>query len=195
MLFKGKRGTEKPIEIFVALFVILAVALLMLRLFQTQITDQQQELDEFQRESKLQNLKQEAVSHCQSQCSRASSDGCSLRSLAQLCITYGSDRIRPPDYLDLNLDGVMNMDTTLLVGVGVCEDEVPCHALMSSCCGHQINAQTCKGFLERYWAEQGNDENAIACLAQNTVRRGTCQGNVDTWFEQAGFDELVADCE
>ncbi len=194
MFFRGKKGTEKPIEIFVALFVILAVALLMLRLFQTQITDQQQELDQFQRESKLQNLKQEAITHCQTQCSRASSDGCSLRSLAQLCISYGSDRIRPPDFLDLNLDGTMNMDTGLLVGVGVCEDEVPCHALISTCCGHNINAVSCKNFLLQYWAQQGNNEQEIGCLVQNTVRRGTCEPLAQTWYEQAGYDELAAQC-
>jgi len=40
----NRRGTEKPIEIFVALFVILAVALVMLKLFQGQITEKQAQL-------------------------------------------------------------------------------------------------------------------------------------------------------
>ncbi|MEM4268420.1 MAG: hypothetical protein QXK37_06355 [Candidatus Woesearchaeota archaeon] len=37
MNFKGKRGTDKPIEIFIALFVILAVAMVILKMFSSQI--------------------------------------------------------------------------------------------------------------------------------------------------------------
>ena len=40
---KNRKGTEKPIEIFVALFIILAVALVMLKLFQSQIAEKQKE--------------------------------------------------------------------------------------------------------------------------------------------------------
>ena len=190
----NKKGTEKPIEIFVALFVILAVALLLLQLFQNQLTDKQQELEQFQRESKQQSIRSDANSYCRSRCSEASADGCSLRALATFCTSYASDRIRAPDFLDLNMNGVQDMDTTLLVGIGVCEDAVPCHAMISDCCGFQMSAASCKEYLTRYWSSVGHDLNAQNCLVRNTVRRGTCTGPTMTWYESAEFSVMAENC-
>ncbi len=189
-MFSNKKGTEKPIEIFVALFVILAVALLLLQLFQSQLTDQQQELDQFQREAQQQALRSDATSYCRTKCSEASADRCSLRSLANFCTSYASDRIRAPDFLDLNMDGVMNRDTSLLVGVGVCEDAVPCHAMISDCCGRRITASSCLEILRDYWAttnvnvdpDAGSLED-LGCLVESTVREGTCGMEGSTWFD------------
>ncbi len=193
----NKKGTEKPIEIFVALFVILAVALLLLQLFQSQLADQQQQLDETQREAQLEQLRSDADSHCQSQCSQASSDGCSLRAMANFCISYGSDAVDEPDYLDLNLDGTLNRDETLLVGTGVCEDEVPCHAMMSECCGYSLDANTCEDILDSYWDSQGYDESEKGCLVESLVRKGECGSDEpeDLWYHRAGFDDMAEQCE
>src|SRR5690606_20486002 len=106
--------------------------------------------------------------------------------------TYGSDIISSPEFLDLNLDGQRGADTTTLVGVGVCEDKVPCHALLSTCCGFELNANTCRGFLENYWKSTGLDDQDISELVITQVQVGTCtmpSGTI-SWFEQGGFDEI-----
>ena len=40
---RNKKGTDKPIEIFVALFIILAVAMVILKMFSGQIQDKTKE--------------------------------------------------------------------------------------------------------------------------------------------------------
>ena len=182
----GKKGTEKPIEIFVALFVILAVALVMLKLFQNQITQKQTELQTFQQEQKAQELKEKATLYCQDKCNQASNDGCSLRTLASLCISYGSDAITGTDYLDLNNNGRLDRDTTQLPGIGICEDAVPCHALISTCCGRQLNGATCDTILREYWGGQALPvgETVDTMIAAN-VFEGDCGGDTtgSTWWD------------
>ena len=188
----GKKGTEKPIEIFVALFIILAVAMLMLRVFTNQLTEQEQELNQLQRDNQQSQLRQTAIQHCSQACTTASRD-CSTRSLAQLCLTYGTDAISRPDFLDLDLDGEEGIDRTLLVGTAVCEDQVPCHALITSCCGFQITASNCKKFLTDYWDTEGlstDDQNLLMNGPNRIVKPGVCYeaDMSDHWFNRAGFN-------
>lgn len=193
----SKKGTEKPIEIFVALFVILAVALVMLKLFQNQITEKQAQLTQFEQEQKQQELIEKGVLYCKSKCIQASNDGCSLRSLASLCLSLGSDHITLPDFLDLNKDKKMDFDTTWLAGVGICEDAVPCHSMVSDCCGLQLSGQSCNNILSQYWIGQGFNESQINCMAKKNVRKGACPGINDPvfWYNKAGFDTMAANCK
>lgn len=185
-IFYGKRGTEKPIEIFVALFVILAVALVMLKLFQNQITEQKNKLGKIEQERKQQELKETAVLYCKDKCTEASNDGCSLKSLASLCIAYGSNAIKSPDYLDFNNNGMKDLDTTQLAGIGVCEDAVPCFILTSDCCGRQLNGKECKLILTDYWTTQGID---VASMMTANIKKGACTATNGTsmWYTLAGF--------
>ncbi len=195
-VFNGKKGTEKPIEIFVALFVILAVALVMLKLFQNQITEKQAQLTQFEQEKKQQELVEKAALYCKSRCIDASNDGCSLRSLSSFCLSLGSDQIKAPDFLDFNKNKIMDYDTTRLAGIGQCEDAVPCHSLVSECCGMQMTWSTCKNILDQYWTSQGFDTNQINCMIKTNIKKGTCTVT-DTsmfWYTRAGFDVLVATC-
>ncbi len=194
--FIGKKGTEKPIEIFVALFVILAVALVMLKLFQNQITEKQAQLTQFEQEKKQQELVEKSVLYCKSRCIDASNDGCSLRSLASFCLALGSDQIKLPDYLDLNKNTRMDLDTTRLAGLGLCEDAVPCHSLVSECCGTQLTGQACKEILTQYWESQNFNGTNINCLVKTNVKKGTCLVSDQSmfWYTKAGFDTMAAGC-
>jgi hypothetical protein len=186
----GKKGTEKPIEIFVALFVILAVALVMLKLFQNQITQKQTELQTAQEEGKQKELMQKAVAQCQDKCLQASNTDCSIQSLASLCLSYGSDALGSMEYLDLNSNGKKDVDNTLIPGIGVCEDKVPCHALISSCCSTQISALGCKKILEDFWKDRGFTPKNINCSIKSLVKwtDGACQTpdtSAMTWYTQS----------
>jgi hypothetical protein len=184
----NRKGTEKPIEIFVALFIILAVALVMLKLFQSQIADKQKELADVQQEQKAQDLKNKLTLSCQQKCTDASNQGCSLASLASLC-SFGSKNILGPnEFADLNNDKMLDYDTTLLAGVGVCEDRVYCFNVMSSCCSREINAQTCKVILERYWTEKGLDTDEMFTKQLPLTASGSgCVADENNWRELAGY--------
>lgn len=185
----NKKGMEKPIEIFVALFVILAVALLVLQLFQSQLSDQQQELSQAARTRQAEETRAQARSYCQDACRQAESAGCSSRAIATFCLAYATDTINEPSFLDLNADGVEGLDTTTLVGEGICEDEVPCHTLMSNCCGQQISPVSCKNHIITYWNSQNHNDERQAQLMENLIRPGNCYPNdvdaadVTHWFD------------
>jgi uncharacterized protein HemX len=78
----NKKGSEKPIEIFIALFVILAVALVLLKMFQGQISDKTKELKDLEAERKLDEMTTKAKSQCDMLCSR----GDSLNDRARFCM-------------------------------------------------------------------------------------------------------------
>lgn len=196
----GKKGTEKPIEIFVALFVILAVALVMLKLFQGQISQKQSELEAVKQEGKQNDLRERAITYCNKQCNIASNDQCSAKSLASFCLSYGSDVVTAPDFLDLNLNQKLDVDNTLMAGIGICEGAVPCHALVSSCCGQTMTASRCKDLLDGYWQSQdyGPTERADKL---NEIRNGVgtggdCENAIfeveDFWFYRADYNKTAA---
>lgn len=189
----GKRGTEKPIEIFVALFVILAVSLVTLRLFQNQVTQQQQQIQSFEEEQEQKELLERASAHCTQACTAANRNSdCSLQGLASLCITYGSEVIDDPKYLDLNSDKERGVDTSKLAGIGLCENHVPCHALVGECCDREITAKSCEDILTRYWSNQGFNRSERADLFQQEWKGGTCSPNGQTmWWNQTSVSDQV----
>lgn len=174
----NRRGTEKPIEIFVALFVILAVALVMLKLFQGQITEKQAQLSQFQQEQKAKELKDSVVLKCKSLCTDASNNGCSQQSLAALCMG-GAEEVLMAEgitYLDLDQNNVMNFNAKSFGGVGVCEDRVYCfNGFVDQCCNQKITPAGCFAILRSFWTTQMNydaaTQNGLICSYLN---RGTC---------------------
>jgi hypothetical protein len=191
---KNRKGTEKPIEIFVALFIILAVALVMLKLFQSQIAEKQKELSDVQQEQKAQELKSKVQLACQQKCTEASNNGCSPASLASLC-TYNSQNVLGADsYVDLNNNKENGFDTTLLAGIAVCEDKVYCFHMVDSCCAQRISPDACVKILDSYYKSKGFTNTAPANERMNLVNKnldpGTCVAQVpsDTklWSQLAG---------
>lgn len=192
-----KKGMEKPIEIFVALFVILAVALLLLNIFEDQLNTQTEELDQIgpDRQEELETAAQEYCMDDRRCPSRSYSEGCSTEHLARLCVAYGTDdsEFNPAEYMDLNSDGNMGFDTTQVVGVGICEDNVPCHSLVGECCGEQIDAKNCKEILQRHANQKSLDAES---LISNQIRDPSTECKADSsfsadkhWITRGDFDE------
>jgi hypothetical protein len=155
MAIRSKRGTEKPIEIFIALFVILAVSLLVLRLFQTQIQGTTDDLSQYQAEQQRSQLKSTFEAECRSICSAAENEKrCSLESIAQVCIS-NSKRILAGEYIDLNRNNRDDYDTEAYVGIGVCENNIPCFLEQNNCCGRELNAAECGKVLCELAVQRG----------------------------------------
>lgn len=191
-----KKGTEKPIEIFVALFIILAVGLVMLKLFQNQLQQKQGELADVEQEQRLNELREQASLYCRQKCGDAASNRCSRAGLASLCMSYASSRVPHPNWLDLNVNGVKDIDFNLLAGVGMCEEAVPCFALIDTCCGQQINPSSCLDFLVDYWVEDlGRDSEFVNRTINRTMKLGlsaTCEPDDDDvmWWNLSGTTGL-----
>lgn len=181
---KNKKGMEKPIEIFVALFVILAVALLVLQLFQDQLGGVTTQLDEEEHRNRQETLMSRAVNYCRGQCPST----CTDQNMARFCLAKGNSVLSEYEYLDLNMNQQMDGDNTFLAGIYVCEDAVPCHALIDTCCGRTINHNTCYQILENFWTTTFGDDKSD--WPTSMIDEGECaeanQPNSGHWYYEAG---------
>ena len=132
----NKRGSEKPIEIFVALFLILAVAMVLLRMFSGQVADASADLGQFQDS-------QRALATCQSVCNDAKQNNCRDIDKVRYCSTYFS--------LDLNEDSEIGIFRD--AGILFCEDRIHCPIIDNCVCGQQLSMENCRRIVENYFTE------------------------------------------
>jgi hypothetical protein len=128
----GKRGTDKPIEIFIALFVILAVAMVILKMFSSQIEQKRQEMETQQQEERAKMAKADLDAYCDSLCSNAQR---SLKDKVSYCTSYYRGSI------DINKNSVADYTDALDNIQGYCEDRIYCAAYRP--CG-SLDMRTCK---------------------------------------------------
>lgn len=168
-----KKGTEKPIEIFVALFIILAVSMLMLKMFKSQIDDKQREMEEIQLQSDIEQMLKDAKSTCEGLCSDVTQSQCSSKDMAAFCVR----KLK----LDLNGDrSTTDYNTELLGAIGVCEDAVYCPQITECSCGVQLNMKNCKTVLCKYWRDnQGIPLADASDLLNDTFQFGSCDTDPD----------------
>ena len=162
-IFKSKKGTEKPIEIFVALFIILAVAMVILKMFSGQIASKQQQIGEL-----VQQERQEAQQFCNERCVEASSGDCSKERQAAYCLAQIKGG------LDLNGNGAtVDYDESLLAGIGICEDGVYCPHVATCTCKQKLDMSTCKVILEDYWnSVKGAGQGPV--MYSKKIHPGSC---------------------
>jgi hypothetical protein len=177
----NKKGTDKPIEIFIALFIILAIAMLMLRMFSDQLKDKTDELRKAEYKQKMESAKKDAESKCSDKCTETMSSGCDERSLAKYCIA------KVPGGLDLNYDG----DTEDYVDatnseelMGKCESNIYCTEVKScSECGKSLNVKKCTEIVCKFLISSGLDPETASLRAQEAFNFGDCLSE-DTYLEK-----------
>lgn len=176
-LFHQKRGTEKPIEIFIALFIILAVAMVILKMFSGQVSGKTKELEILEKEQKLKESVDRAKQNCDEICTDALQSDCSSQTLAQFCITYVQKG------LDLDGNGVSaDYDDLFLGGLGICEDRVYCPHLTTCKCNRELTMANCAEILCGYWESQGlSTENSTEILL-NKIQLGECSVKEPNWY-------------
>ncbi len=188
-MVRSRKGTEQPIEIFVALFVILAVALVLLKLFQGQISQKQKELTKFEQEQKLQDSLASARQYCNQKCTEVANDGCSLTSRASFCVA------KIKKFIDLNANGANDYDTTFFPGLLVCEDGIYCHRLVSCTCNLNLDFKGCVSTLCSFWANQGFSSAEATAKLRQLLNPGSCpEGytNEDSWYKMANDSGLLS---
>jgi hypothetical protein len=173
-LILDKRGTDKPIEIFVALFIILAVAMVILQMFSGQISAKTKELKSIEQSTTLKREFGDAKQFCQEKCTYALENDCNDMMRAQFCITYIENG------LDMNGDGIVKdeYNQALLGGLGVCEDRVYCPQLTDCTCKQQLTMSRCLGLLCEYWTVQKLSPTQRDQALNSYMAPGSCKPEV-----------------
>jgi hypothetical protein len=159
----GKKGTEKPIEIFIALFVILAVAMVLLKMFGGQIASKQKELKDMADQNKLEQMRKDIKSFCSTRCADIDTN---MDKLTYCRTKYNQEA-------DLNNNGIPNDFNDEFSIVGVCEDSIYC-AAVSECKG--LTMRNCAELLCSYLKNDLNlnEEDATDRL-QSFIEPGQCK--------------------
>lgn len=162
MKLMNQRGMEMAIQIFIVLFVLLAVSMLVLQLVSTQFTQNETQLKDVQKKAAFdQKLKTNMVT-CDSLCTGTEAQ------LVSYCMTTFDFR-----------EGTIPLqdDKKYLPGIGVCDDRVYCNQITT--CGSgtsELTMEKCKAILCAYWKNQFNDATKATQLLKTYIRPGGCYG-------------------
>lgn len=185
----NQKGMEMAIQIFIVLFVLLAVSMLVLQLVSTQFTQNETQLRDVQQKAAFdQKFKTNQVT-CDSLCSGTESQ------LMAYCMTSFDFR-----------EGTLSEYDAIrfLPGIGVCTDRVYCNQITSCGLGiSELNTKKCAKLLCNSWVEQlgGQSDKGAVVEATKLLRKyltsGTCVFDEDNihWFNISfpkGEDDL--DC-
>lgn len=162
-MIRNKRATEKPIEIFIALFVILAVAMVLLKMFGGQITQKQKELKQIADRNKLEQMKKDIKTFCSSKC--ADIDGTMDK------VTYCKTKyIGETDMNDNGITDEYNDDFSI---AGICEDTVYC-AAVTDC--KSLTMKNCIQIMCNYFRnEWGLDDAEATARLKGFIQPGLCE--------------------
>ena len=194
-MLRNKKGTEKPIEIFIALFIILAVSMVMLKMFNSQITKKSEEMQSENQKFQREQLLEESKLKCDQLCTDASKEGCSAQSIAAFCTRrVGEKREDVPNLaVDLNGDSEIGVDRSLMAGIGVCEDAIYCPLVTSCTCGKKLTPEYCAQAVCEYWESRGMDADML--LNERYENPTTaCQRDTDYNKSSMWFHDFPTNC-
>lgn len=139
---KNKKGNEKTIEIFVALFLILAVAMVLLRMFSGQIADRSAALDRL-------DEKQTTSAKCGELCAQANNNKCRIEDKIQFCTSK----------YQLDLDENNRIGVYDSGAYQLCEDNIYCPLQQNCVCGVELDMQECIEITYEYYENTGFSSN------------------------------------
>ena len=176
------KGQEKALEIVVVLFILIVVVYIILNLFQNLLGEQSRNLMDISRQQELKRKAQEIVETCQTLCDRYKSTK-SSKDLYEFCTTTNK--------LDVNDDGSYDyadkskISEVSLGGVGVCEDSIPCFAIVDCPMGNNVvNADACKQTICERLSEVGIEGATLDKRMNELLNPGKCFDKTQTfhWF-------------
>ncbi|MBW2990114.1 hypothetical protein KY348_00240 [Candidatus Woesearchaeota archaeon] len=167
---RGKKGTDKPIEIFIALFVILAVAMVLLKMFSSQIESKKREMEEQQLQEAARAAMEDLNTFCDSQCTHAHR---SLKDKVTFCTSYYREHV------DINKNNVVDYTMALDNIYGYCEDRIYC-AVYRPC--SNLNMENCIEILCDYLGVNANLR--VFDIQYGLILPGDCYDAIRTSADQ-----------
>lgn len=152
----NSRGMEMAIQIFIVLFVLLAVSMLVLNLVSEQFESQGNEIDKFNQDQAKENKINKFKTTCNSYCNSNQ-----VAEKAKYCL----------ETLSLSDELVPSFNKEFQAGIGVCEDKIYC-SMITNCSG--LSMTNCKALLCNYWASQSLDANTQNNLLETYITPGKC---------------------
>lgn len=163
-MVKNKKGFDKAIEIFVFLFIIMVVGVIVLRMFNSQVSEKTEILSDITDEELLNQEVMAAKSLCNNLCEDTKRSGCTNASMAAFC----GNNVGPID-----VDGNLKFtDWTDIIagGVAVCEENIYCPLLTSCTCGGiDLVVSNCKDIISAHASSVG-----ATITAANAYPCGNC---------------------
>ncbi len=166
-MFLNRKGMSMAIEIFIVLFVLLAVAMLVLRLVTEQSEQQIKIINEELRQQQLKKIKADCQSACKCD---------SMWEKVGYCLTPIKKGQADEGTMDFSGDGFTKSyaEPPETAGLyGLCEDKVHCSQLTTCKCGDQVlDMKNCFTLICTLWTSQGAD---VPTLMQKFFPAPTCQ--------------------
>ncbi len=151
-MFLNRKGMSMAIQIFIVLFVLLAVAMLVLRLVTEQSEQQIKIIGEEIKQQELKRIKADCLSSCKCD---------SENEKVGYCLTLIRKGKATEGELDLDGDGfTTNYAEPPETGglYGVCEDKIYCSQIASCKCSDQIlDMRNCFKLICNFWDKQNAD--------------------------------------
>ncbi len=177
------KGQSKALELVIVLFVLVVVAWVIINIFQSLIQEQTQKLQNIQNEQELKGKALDALRICQERCNNYMKSR-STRDLVDFC----GESVE----LDINKDGSIGYSEKSayadlsLGGIGVCEDKIPCFAIMECKVGEKaIDANDCKNAICDYFTNDIEASKEVRDLRLNDILNpGECYKATQTfhWY-------------
>jgi len=165
---KNKKGNEKTIEIFVSLFLILAVAMILLKMFSGQVADKTNELNQV-------SETQASLQLCADACSKAKSNNCRTEDLIGFC--------KAKYELDLDKDSMIGEYNK--GAFKICEDSIYCPLEVNCICNRELTMAECLKITKKYYKDNNIDLKNIGKLYKYTD--GVCTVNSSDILQWQNF--------
>ena len=170
----GEKGIN-ALEIVFAMFILIVVTLVVIRLFTTTVT--KETLPNIEDFRQTYNYDREKA-RCNNLCSAYTTDGCADLSAA---VTYCQERIA------IDIDGNYRTNEKghggLIAGVPYCEDGLYCFHIAECGCGsYVLNARNCLDVMKEYYVSRmGLSEETTNQIIANKITPGRCNKNPALW--------------
>lgn len=185
----NKKGMSMAIQIFIVLFVLLAVAMLVLRMVTEQTEQQIRIIGEEQRKAEMKQIQADCQAVCKCE---------SLRTKVGFCLklidspTFGNEKF------DFTGDGFADdfAEPAETGGLyGLCEDRVYCSQIFDCKCGDQtLSMKNCFQLAKMLWNQE---DAACSTLMQRFFPPATCDMTDDEAMRHWGFvylQDMVDGC-
>jgi hypothetical protein len=182
----NKKGAINALELVFAMFILIVVALVLIRMFSTQVTaNALPKIDDFRQTYEY----DKEVEKCKAKCSDYTEDCSDLSAAVDFCTSK----------VAIDIDGDFKTagkgHAGIVTRIPYCEDGLYCFHLVQDCnCGTvSLDAEHCQLIMKEYYTSyKGLDDATADQIICSSINWGTCEPDPNNWnVKKNNQDELV----